>query len=133
MRTYEEFAAALRREIEDADLGRGEADFRLLEAQAPARPRAAARLSPGLRLALSAALAVALGIGGWAAYESYDSRRLLAQNNSEFVESLLSRGLFEAGAPPTGFEGLAEGTLFDAGGSAPQASGSGWLDSGIAD
>ncbi len=133
MRNYEEFAAELRREIEDADLGRSEPDFGRLEAVTAGRPRAAARPAPWLRLAAAGALAVALGLGGRAAYQGYDSRRLLAQNNSEFVDSLLSRGLFEAAAPPTGFEGLAEGTLFDAGGSAAQRSGSGWLDSGIAD
>ncbi len=50
-----------------------------------------------------------------------------------------SRGLFEAEAPPTGFEGLAAGALFDAGalseasGAAPQNGGSGGIDSGIAD
>ena len=142
MRDYDEFAAALRREIEDADPGRGEPDFRCLEATAPARARAVAPLarpSLGLRLAVCGALAVALGIGGRAAYEGYDSRRLLAANNSEFVDSLFSRGLFEAEAPPTGFEGLAGGTLFDAGAlfeasdAASQKGGSGGIDSGIAD
>ncbi len=142
MRDYEEFAAALRREIQDADLARGEPDFRCLEAAAPARTRAVprrARPSPRLRLAACGALAVALGIGSWAAYGRYDSRRVLAENNSEFVDSLFSRGLFEAEAPPTGFEGLAAGALFDAGalseasGAAPQNGGSGGIDSGIAD
>ena len=133
MRNYDEFAAALRREVTNADLGRGGPDFRRLEGEPPAGARALARPSTVLRLAVAGALAVALGVGGYVAYHGYDSRRLLAENNGEFLETLFARGLFEAEAAPTGFEGVASGTLFDAGAAASQTSGSDWIDSGIAD
>ncbi len=86
---YEEFVARLKSEIEEADLGREEARFAGLSRQQPRR-RAAL-----LRIAAAAALAIAAGVGGYAGYGVIDSRRVLREENSRFVDALFERGLFD--------------------------------------
>jgi hypothetical protein len=103
MRNYEEFAAQLRREIRDAGPGRAEPDWERLER--PRRARAGA-----WRPAWAAAvLAVIVGASGYATWRSYDGRRLIAEQNTAFVEALLARGLFDVAAVP----GAPTGTLAD--------------------
>lgn len=91
MRDYGEFVTRLRREIEEADLGRPEPRLEGLEAL----PRRA--LSQPVRLAAAAALLVALGVGAYAGYGAYDGRRVLSEDNRQFVDALFDRGLFEIG------------------------------------
>ncbi len=90
MRDYDEFVARLRREIDEADLGRPQPRLEGLE---PRRQRS----QPALRtwLAAAAAVLVAAGAGGYAGYDAWTARRLLQEDSSQFVDALFERGLLE--------------------------------------
>jgi hypothetical protein len=91
MRSYEEFAARLRREISGAGLERDEPDWSRIDR--PERSRGGA-WRPAWAAA-AAALAVAVGFSGYGTWRSYDGRRAVAEQTTAFVEALLARGLFD--------------------------------------
>ena len=111
MRDYEEFAARLRREIDEAGLD-GEPRLPAGAGEA-ARPAAA----PLLRLALAATLLIAAGLGGYAGWDAYDGRQAVTEHNRQFVDALFAHGLFEPerGAAAVLYEayGLYESDWFD--------------------
>lgn len=125
MRDYEEFVSGLRREIEQAGLGRPDPVFRGLRKGARAatgRPR---------WVAAAALLLAAVGVGGYAGYHAYENRRLVTEHNRQFVDSLFARGLFEVEAVPVmRLEALATRSLFESTAAAGRSSGADWLTDG---